>query len=128
MLPAGRLRGHSVFPAMAPPMRDIDHDVMPHFLVEIHMSDAGEPELERAVRMLEAAQGRLRGGVVGRAVIAGISREDGRLICLIESTTLTAARRTLEVALLPPGRVREISRIADTGVRRTRDPRGDADP
>ena len=62
MLPAGRLRGHSVFPAMAPPMPDIDHGVMPHFLVEIDMSDAGEAELERAVRMLQAAQGRLREG------------------------------------------------------------------
>ena len=97
-------------------MRDIDHGVMPHFLVEIHMSDAGEAELERAVRMLEAAQGRVREGAAGRPVIAGISHEDGRLICLIESTTLTAARRTLEVALLPPGRIREISRIADTSV------------
>jgi hypothetical protein len=101
---------------------------MPHFLVEVHLPNAGALELERAVRMLESAQGRLREGVAGRSIVAGISREDGRLICLIEAATLASARRTLAVALLPPGRIREIAQITGSGLVRARDPRGDADP
>ena len=62
---------------------------MPTFLIEIHMADAGDRELERAVRMLNAAQTRMRGsGIVTRATIAGLSREDGRLVCLIEAPSL----------------------------------------
>ncbi len=34
---------------------------MPSFLIEVHMADAGVLELERAVRMLDAAQTRMRG-------------------------------------------------------------------
>jgi hypothetical protein len=106
----------------------IDHAAMPHFLVEVHMTNAGDLELERAVRMLEAAQDRLRETATHtRPVIAGISRGDGRLICLIEATTLAAARRTVAVALLPPGRIREITQIAGSPLLGTRDPRGDAD-
>ena len=122
------LRTHSVFPAMAGGERRIDHGGMPHFLVEIHMSNAGEPELERAVRMLEAAQDRLgEGARVARPIVAGISREDGRLICLIEATTLAAARRTVAVALLPHGRIREVARISGARLLGARNPRGDAD-
>ena len=113
---------------MALPRRGTDDGAMPSFLVEIHMSNAGEPELERAVRMLEAAQGRLGAGAAARPVIAGISREDGRLICLIEAPTLAAARRTVAVALLPSGRIREIARIAGRGLFGARHPGGDADP
>ena len=101
---------------------------MPHFLVEVQMTDAGDLELERAVRMLEAAQARVHeASAVGRPLIAGISRGDGRLICLIEAPTLQAARRTVAVALLPPGRIREIDQISAQPLLRARDPRGDAD-
>lgn len=107
----------------------IDHGAMPHFLVEVHMTNAGDLELERAVRMLEAAQHRLQGETaVTRPIIAGISRGDGRLICLIEATTLAAARRTIAVALLPPGRIREVAHITGGRLLGTRDPRGDVDP
>ena len=106
----------------------IDHAAMPHFLVEVHMTNAGDLELERAVRMLEAAQDRVgEPATATRPLIAGISRVDGRLICLIEATTLAAARRTVAVALLPPGRIREITQIAGSPLLGTRDPRGDAD-
>ena len=75
---------------------------MPTFLVEIHMADAGDRELERAVRMLNAAQTRLReAGTDTRTIIAGLSREDGRLVCLIEAPSLESARRLVAVALLP---------------------------
>jgi hypothetical protein len=107
----------------------LDHGAMPHYLVEVHMTDAGDLELERAVRMLEAAQNRLQvDSTVTRPIIAGISREDGRLICLIEATTLAAARRTVAVALLPPGRIREIARITGSRLFGARHPRGDIDP
>ena len=106
----------------------IDHGGMPHYLVEVHMTDAGILELERAVRMLQAAQDRLQDeAMVAQPIIAGISREDGRLICLIDAPTLEAARQTVAVALLPPGRIREIAHITGSRLLRARHPRGDAD-
>jgi hypothetical protein len=55
--------------------------LMPHFLVEIHMADAGQLVLERATWMLEAAQSRLsRAGMTTRTIVAGLSREDDRLL------------------------------------------------
>jgi hypothetical protein len=102
---------------------------MPNFLIEVHMADAGALELERAVRMLEAAQTRMRGtATVTRTIIAGLSREDGRLVCLIEATSLESARRLVSVALLPPGRIREITHLAGTHLLGSRHPGGDVDP
>jgi hypothetical protein len=93
------------------------------------MADAGVPELERAVRMLEAAQTRMRGtATVTRPIIAGLSREDGRLVCLIEATSLESARRLVSVALLPPGRIREITHLAGTHLLGSRHPGGNVDP
>ena len=93
------------------------------------MTNAGDLELERAVRMLEAAQDRLQDEPrMARPIIAGISHDDGRLICLIEATTLAAARRTVAVALLPPGRIREIARITGSRLLGARHPRSDVDP
>lgn len=93
------------------------------------MADAGALELERAVRMLEAAQTRMRGTAMGtRTIITGLSREDGRLVCLIEATSLESARRVVSVALLPPGRIREITHLAGTPLLGSRYPRGDVDP
>ena len=101
---------------------------MATFLIEIHMADAGDGELERAVRMLNAAQTRMNGsGIVTRATIAGLSREDGRLVCLVEAPSLEAARRLLGVALLPGGRIREITRLAGTPSLGSH-PSGDGDP
>jgi hypothetical protein len=114
---------------MAESSRAIDHGAMPHFLVEVHITDAGELELERAVRMLEAAQDRLRGSATAnRPIIAGISRSDGRLVCLIEATSLESARRTVALALLPPGRIREIEQITGRRLLGSGHPGGDVDP
>ncbi len=105
-----------------------DHGTVAHFLIEIHMKDAGQIELERAVRVLEAAQSRLRGRATVTSTIAiGLSREDGRLICLIEATSLASARRLVSVALLPAGRIREISHLAGGRLFGSRHPRGDVD-
>jgi hypothetical protein len=99
------------------------------FLIEVHMAGAGEPELERAMRMLDAAQNRMRRtATVTRTILAGLSREDGRLVCLIEATSLDAARRLVSLALLPAGRIREITHLAGTHLLGRRHPRGDVDP
>jgi hypothetical protein len=98
-------------------------------LIEVHIADAGAPDLERAVRMLEAAQARTRGtATVTRTIIAGLSREDGRLVCLIEATSFESARRLVSVALLPPGRIREITHLAGLHLLGRRYPGRDVDP
>ena len=78
---------------------------MPTFLIEIHLADASEREFERAVRMLDAAQTRMRdAGTNMRTTIAGLSRDDGRLVCLVDAPSLESARRLVSLALLPRGR------------------------
>jgi hypothetical protein len=102
---------------------------MPYFLVEVHMHDAGQLELERAVRMLEAAQSRSVGTeTLTPTVIAGFSREDGRLVCLIDAASLASARRLVGVALLPAGRIREITPVTGRRLLDARHPGGDVDP
>lgn len=102
---------------------------MPTFLIEVHMADAGALELERAMRMLVAAQSRMRGPApVTRMILAGLSREDGRLVCLIEAASLESARGLVSLALLPPGRIREITKLADMHLLGGGHPGGDVDP
>jgi hypothetical protein len=103
---------------------DVD---VPYYLVEVHMQGAGELELSRAVQMLEAAQSRLR-DTATMPVVAGLTREDGRLVCLIEATSLESARRVVSVALLPAGRIREITHVAGTHLLGSRHPGGNVDP
>ena len=105
------------------------HRTMPNYLVEIPFAGAGGPELERAVRMLDAAQSRMRWtATVTRTLMAGLTREDGRLVCLIEATDLDAARRLVSLALLPPGRIREITHLASSDLVGGRHPGSDVDP
>ena len=102
---------------------------VPNYLIEVPLADAGERELGRALRMLEAAYTRTRGTATAtRTVIAGVSRADGRLVCLIEAPNIEAARRAVSVALLPPGRIREITHLVGTHLLGGRDPGGDGDP
>jgi hypothetical protein len=102
---------------------------MPHFLVEIHMPDAGQLEIERVTQMLGAAQSRLRrAGTLTRTIGAGVSREDDRLLYLIEARSPDSARRLLAVALLPAGRIREITLLTGRLLLRGRYPGGDVDP
>jgi hypothetical protein len=103
--------------------------LMPHFLVEIHMPNAIQLELERASRTLEAAQSRLkRSGLITRTIVAGLSREDDRLLFVIEARNPESARLLFAVALLPPGRIREIALLAGGRLLPGRHPRGDVDP
>lgn len=100
-----------------------------YFLIDVHMAGARRLDLARAVRMLEAAATRLRGSAtVTRTILTGLSRDDGRLVCLIEATSLDSARRLLRAALLPPGRIRDITPVAGSHLLGSRHPRGDVDP
>jgi hypothetical protein len=82
---------------------------MAYFIVEIPMDDVGRLELERATRTLDAAQTRLRRSAAdARMAIAGVSRLNGRLVCLIEAPSLDVVRRLVALALLPAGRIREV--------------------
>jgi hypothetical protein len=93
------------------------------------MADAGAFELERGTRMLVAAQSRMRGQTTfARTMFTGLSREDGRLVYLVEAASLESARRMLSLALLPPGRIREITNLANAHLLPGRHPRGDAGP
>jgi hypothetical protein len=86
---------------------------VPCFLVEIRMNEAGKVELERAVRTLEAAQTRLRlKATATRTLTAGVVHDDGQLVCLIEAPSLEAVRRLVSLALLPRGRIREITEVS----------------
>jgi hypothetical protein len=102
---------------------------MPTYLIEVHVADAGAFELERATRMLVTAQSRMRGqATFARTIFAGLSREDRRLVYLVEAASLESARRMVSLALLPPGRIREITNLADAHLLGGGHPRGDAGP
>ena len=56
------------------------------------MADATELELERAVRMLDAAKTRISESTIAtRTILAGHSRDDSRLVCLIEAPSIESA-------------------------------------
>jgi hypothetical protein len=102
---------------------------MPYFMVEIFMADAGQLVLERATWLLEAAQSRLgTAGMSTRTIVAGLSREDDRLLYLIEARSRDVVRRLFAVALLPDGRIREITLVGGGRLLLARDPGGDIDP
>ena len=91
------------------------------------MADASEFELERAVRMLDTAITRMPESTIAtRTIIAGHSRDDGWLVWLIETASFESARRLVRLALLPPGRLREITRVAGRPLPGSH-PGGDAD-
>ncbi len=102
---------------------------MPYFMVEIFMADAGQLVLGRATWLLEAAQSRLgTAGMSTRTIVAGLSREDDRLLYLIEARNRDVVRRLFAVALLPDGRIREITLVGGGRLVLARDPGGDIDP
>jgi hypothetical protein len=102
---------------------------MPYFMVEIFMADAGKLVLERATWLLEAAKSRLgTAGMSTRTIVAGLSREDDRLLYLIEARSRDVVRRLFAVALLPDGRIREITLVGGGRLLLARDPGGDIDP
>ena len=90
-----------------------DHVLMPTFLIEVHVGNANDAELERALGMLNAAQARmLEPGLAPPIATAGITRDDGRLICLIQAPSRDVAQRLVSVALPPGAKIREITHLA----------------
>jgi hypothetical protein len=86
---------------------------MPYFLVEIPMNDPGGVELQRATRTFGAAQARLPSSPnATRMLLAGVTPDDGRLVCLIEAPGLDEARHLVSLALLPAGRIREVIHLS----------------
>jgi hypothetical protein len=83
---------------------------MRYFLVEIPVLIPDRFEMERATRTLNAAQFRLSGSTMAAGpLIAAVLRDSGRLVCLIEAPSIPDLRRLIALALLPAGRIREIS-------------------
>jgi hypothetical protein len=93
------------------------------------MTDAGQVALERATWLLEAAQSRPgAAGMRTRTIATGLSPEDDRMLYLIEAHSRDAVRRLLAVALLPDGRIREITLVVGGRLLLARHPGGDVDP
>ena len=102
---------------------------MPYFLVEIHLAGAEQLALDRATWFLGAARSRLDpAGMSTRTIVAGISLEDDRLLYLIEARSRDAVRRLFAAALLPEGRIREITLVGGGRLLPAGDPGGDVDP
>jgi hypothetical protein len=89
---------------------------MRYFLVEIPVLIPDRFEMERATRTLNAAQFRLSGSTMAAGpLIAAVLRDSGRLVCLIEAPSIPDLRRLIALALLPVGRIREISHFVAPG-------------
>ena len=93
-----------------------ERGAMSHFLVEIPVPQSDSVDIERATRTLGAARSRLsESEVVVRPLVAGVTSDDGRLVCLIEAESAEAVRSLVALALLPAGRIREVSCVALRG-------------
>ena len=92
------------------------------------MAVAGGPDLERASWMLEAANSRLlNAGMTTHTIVAGLTRDDDRLLYVIEAPSAETAQRLLAVAQLPAGRIGEITLIVRGRLLAGRHPGGDVD-
>jgi len=73
-------------------------------------------DIERAGRALLAAQARLsKSASAVRVLVAGVTSNDGRLICLIQAEAVEGVESLVAVALLPAGRIREVFYLAAPG-------------
>lgn len=100
---------------------------MRYFLVELPVHQPDRVEMARATRMLRAAGVRLSGSAMAaRPLIPASINGYGRLVCLIEAPSVQALRRLVALALLPVGRIREISRpVPSRGPGAPPEPRSD---
>lgn len=106
----------SVFARMPWKPGEGKYGVMNYYLVEIPVPQSEGVDVERAARTLEVAQSRLLDNAIYvRLFAAGVTSEDGRLVCLIEAEGVEAVRRMVNLALLPAGRIRQIHRLALQG-------------
>src|SRR4029079_5122420 len=75
------------------PQRPPPCGAMATFLIEIQMADARPREIERAIRLLATAQSRMRESAgVSDSNLVGFSRDDGRLLYLVEAESRDSAR------------------------------------
>ena len=110
------LRTRSVFAWMPRSLYSDEPGAMSYFLVEIPVPQSDSVDIARAVRTLEAAQSRLSDGeIVVRPLVAGVTSDDGRLVCLMEAEAVEGVRSLVALALLPAGRIREVSCLALRG-------------
>lgn len=93
----------------AGPVPSHHHD-MPHYIVEIRLPGVERPEVSRVARVLRSANDRL--GHTARVVTASVGRDDGRLVCTVEASDADAVRHLIDTALLPSGRIGEITQIS----------------
>jgi hypothetical protein len=90
---------------------------MSYFLVEIPVMQSNGVDIERAARTLASAQLRLSARAIAvRLHGAGVTSDDGRLVCLIETEAVEVVRSLVALALLPAGRIREVRLLAVPGV------------
>ncbi|HVS07438.1 MAG TPA: hypothetical protein VHK65_14925 [Candidatus Dormibacteraeota bacterium] len=82
---------------------------MPHYIVEIRLPGVGRSEVARVARVLKSANDRLAN--IARVVTASVGRDDGRLVCTVEAPTADAVRYLMSTALLPSGRIGEITTV-----------------
>ena len=86
---------------------------MNFFLVEIPLPQPDGMDVGRATRTLLAAQARLSNSAITvRPLAAGVTRGDGRLVCLIEAEAAEQVRSLVSLALLPAGRIRKVLRVS----------------
>lgn len=98
------------------PLRRDEPESMSYFLIEIPIPQSDGVDVDRAMRTLRAAQSRLwERAIAVRPLMAGVTSDDGWLVVLIEAVTIEAVRSLILLALLPPGRVREVRSVALPG-------------
>jgi hypothetical protein len=95
--------------ADAPQATVSNHRDMPHYIVEIRLPGVGRPEVARVAGLLRSANDRL--GHIARVVTASVGRDDGRLVCTVEAASADAVRYLMSTALLPSGRIDEITMV-----------------
>jgi hypothetical protein len=87
-----------------------------YFFVEIPAPRSDGIDLERAARTLVAAQSRLSDSSLAvRSLVAGVTSDGGRLVCLVEAEAVEVVRSLVALALLPAGRIREVLHLALPG-------------
>ena len=82
---------------------------MPQYIVEIRLPGVGRPDVSRVARLLNSANARL--GHVARVVTASVGRNDARLVCTVKAPNAEAVRQLISTALLPSGRIDEITTV-----------------
>lgn len=89
---------------------------MSYFLVEIPVPQSDRVDIDRATRTLRTAQSRLAESAIAlRILVAGVTNDDGRLVCLIQAQAIEQVRSLVALALLPAGRIREVLCVALPG-------------